>query len=85
MDDFFRHDPRIDDATALRDLEKKVHWLMYQLANNSLLSDLNGSAYSFPDDCNVQDIQNDAMAVAQRQQFDNNLTAGCGALQNNQQ
>lgn len=30
MTDFFKPDPRITDP-AMRDLEKKVHWLMYQL------------------------------------------------------
>ena len=48
MTDFFAHDERIEDNTALRDLEKKVHWLMYQLAQAGLATDLNGSSYSFP-------------------------------------
>jgi hypothetical protein len=84
MDDFFKHDTRIEDGTALRDLEKKVHWLMYQLAQAGIALDLAGSSYAFPDDLNVIDVQNDALEVARNAQFDNNLTAGCGALQNNQ-
>jgi hypothetical protein len=84
MDDFFAHDLRIEENTALRDLERKVHWLMYQLAQSGLALDLNGGSYSFPDDLNKIDVQNDAMAVAKNAQHDNKLTAGCGALQNNQ-
>jgi hypothetical protein len=85
MTDFFAHDERIEDGTALRDLEKKVHWLMYQLAQAGLALDLNGSSYAFPDDCNKIDIQNDYMDVARTEQHDLELTSGCGALQNNQQ
>jgi len=84
MDDFFTHDPRIEENTALRDLERKVHWLMYQLAQAGLALDLSGSSYSFPDDLNKIDVQNDAMIVAMNAQHDNQLTAGCGALQKNQ-
>jgi len=85
MDDFFKHDPRIEEGTPLRDLERKLHWVMFQLAQAGLATDLSGSSYAFPDDLNVQDIQNDAMSVALKEQHDCGLTAGCGALQNNQQ
>jgi len=85
MKDFFTHDERIDENTALRDLEKKVHWLMYQLAQAGLALDVAGGSYSFPDDLNKIDIQNDAGEVAMNAQYVNGLTAGCGALQNNQQ
>jgi len=85
MKDFFAHDERIEEGTALRDLERKVHWLMFQLAQAGLALDLSGSSYAFPDDLNKIDVQNDAMAVAMNAQHDNCLTAGCGALQNNQQ
>jgi len=84
MDDFLKHDSRIEEGTALRDLERKLHWVMFQLAQAGLALDLAGSSYSFPDDLNSKDIQNDAMAVALNAQCDNKLTAGCGALQNNQ-
>ena len=84
MKDFFTHDERIDDNTAVRDLEKKVHWLMYQLAQAGIALDMAGGAYSFPDDLNKIDIQNDAEEVAVNAQYNNQLTAGCGALQNNQ-
>jgi hypothetical protein len=85
MKDFFTHDERIEEGTALRDLERKVHWLMFQLAQAGLALDLTGSSYAFPDDLNKIDVQNDAMAVAMNAQHVNGLTAGCGALQNNQQ
>ena len=84
MDDFFKHDDRIEEGTALRDLEKKVHWLMFQLAQAGIALDLSGGSYTFPDDLNSKDVQNDAMAVASNAQSDNHLTAGCGALQNQQ-
>lgn len=84
MDDYFKHDPRIEEGSALRDLERKVHWLMYQLAQAGLAVDLSGSSYAFPDDLNVIDVQNDAMKVAINAQHTNHLTAGCGALSNNQ-
>jgi hypothetical protein len=85
MTDFFAKDPRIEDGTPLRDLERKLHWVMYQMAQAGIALDLSGSSYAFPDDLNVIDIQNDAMAVATREQHDLGLNAGCGALQNNQQ
>ena len=84
MDDFFKHDDRIEEGTALRDLEKKVHWLMFQLAQAGIALDLSGGSYTFPDDLNSKDVQNDAMAVALNAQSDNHLTAGCGSLQNQQ-
>ena len=84
MDDFFKHDDRIEEGTALRDLEKKVHWLMFQLAQAGIALDLSGGSYTFPDDLNSKDVQNDAIAVALNAQSDNHLTAGCGALQNQQ-
>jgi hypothetical protein len=85
MTDFFARDPRIEDGTPLRDLERKIHWIMYQMAQAGLALDLSGSAYSFPDDLNVIDIQNDYMSVARHEQQELGLNAGCGALQNNQQ
>jgi hypothetical protein len=56
MDNFLSHDPRIEEGTALRDLEKKVHWLMCQLAFQSLITDNSGGQMAFPDDLNVPDV-----------------------------
>jgi hypothetical protein len=78
MDDFFKRDPRIEDGTPLRDLEKKLHWTMFQLAQAGIALDLSGGAYSFPDDLNSNDIQNDAMSVATTEQHNCGLTAGGG-------
>jgi hypothetical protein len=39
MTDFFKPDPRITDP-AMRDLEKKVHWLMYQIYQSNLAAQL---------------------------------------------
>jgi len=80
MTDFFKHDDRITDP-ALRDLEKKVHWLIYQMAQQGLVFDLNGGQISFPDDCNSMDIQNDALQVSLETQAAG-ITSGGGALSN---
>jgi len=84
MTDYFAHDDRIEEDTALRDLERKVHWLMYQLAQAGLACDLSGGSYSFPDDLNKLDIQNDAITVARSAQYDHQLTAGCDAITRDQ-
>ena len=39
MDNFFSRDSRIDQDSALRDLEKKVHYLIAALAANQMLLD----------------------------------------------
>jgi len=78
MTDFFKHDDRITDP-ALRDLEKKVHWLIYQMAQQGLVFDLNGGQISFPDDCNSADIQNDALQVARETQAAGITSGGGGA------
>jgi hypothetical protein len=80
MTDFFKHDDRITDP-ALRDLEKKVHWLIYQMAQQGLVFDLNAGQISFPDDCNSMDIQNDALQVSLETQAAG-ITSGSGALSN---
>jgi hypothetical protein len=63
MSDLFKHDNRIEENTALRDLEKKVHWLMYQLSKAGLTTDLSGNKLSIPADCNSADIENDAITI----------------------
>ena len=63
MSDLFKHDARIEENTALRDLEKKVHWLMYQLSQAGLTTDLSGNKLSIPADCNSADIENDAITI----------------------
>jgi len=71
MSDFFKPDPRITDP-ALRDLEKKVHWLMYQwvlsdLANsvaNAGIDNSNINVPNFPDNFDSTNILNDATDVS---------------------
>ena len=63
MSDLFKHDNRIEENSALRDLEKKVHWLMYQLSRAGIAVDLAGNKLNIPADCNVADIENDAILV----------------------
>lgn len=36
---YWQTDPRIEDGTPLRDLEKKVHYLMQLLASNGIIID----------------------------------------------
>jgi hypothetical protein len=80
MTDYFKHDERITDP-AIRDLEKKVHWLIYQMAQQGLVCDLAGGQISIPDDCNSQDIQNDAIQVSLETQAAG-IASGSGALSN---
>jgi hypothetical protein len=69
MTDFFKPDPRITDP-AVRDLEKKVHWLMMQIAAGNwaqLQSDMgldNIVSYNtFPDNFDIENIGSDAAEV----------------------
>jgi hypothetical protein len=69
MTDFFKPDPRITDP-AMRDLEKKVHWLMYQIVQGNwaqMQSDMgldNQVSYNtFPDNFDVSNIGTDAEEV----------------------
>ena len=60
MSDFFKHDPRIEEGTAQRDLEKKVHYLISVLNENELLLNRgNNSA----DDFASEDVSMDAAEV----------------------
>ena len=71
MTDFFKPDPRITDP-ALRDLEKKVHWLMYQIVQQNLANTLDISGLdssninynTFPSNFDVTNIQSDADEVS---------------------
>jgi hypothetical protein len=69
MTDFFKPDPRITDP-AVRDLEKKVHWLMAQIAAGNwaqMQSDMGLDtqvAYNtFPDNFDIENIGPDANEV----------------------
>ena len=70
MTDFFKPDPRITDP-AMRDLEKKVHWLMYQIAQSNRLTLWNDMGLdsgqiisnTFPDNVDVDNIASDADEV----------------------
>jgi hypothetical protein len=69
MTDFFKPDPRITDP-ALRDLEKKVHWLMYQISQGNwaqMQMDLGFDNIvpfnNFPDNVNIENISTDAEEV----------------------
>jgi hypothetical protein len=70
MTDFFKPDPRRTDP-AMRDLEKKVHWLMYQIAQSNRSTLWEGAGLdsgqiisnTFPDNFDVDNIANDADEV----------------------
>jgi hypothetical protein len=69
MSDFFKPDPRITDP-ALRDLEKKVHWLMYQINQGNWAQmqldmglDFQVPYNNFPDNFNPSNIAADAIEV----------------------
>ena len=60
---FWQHDPRIEEGTALRDLEKKVHYLMHVCANNGIAIDWRNEQFTSPDDMDSNDIWLDASEV----------------------
>ena len=69
MTDFFKPDPRITDPTV-RDLEKKVHWLMAQIAAGSWAQmqsdmglDIQVPYNTFPDNFDIGNIGPDAEEV----------------------
>jgi len=71
MDNFLSRDSRIDDNTALRDLEKKVHWLITQVGWNTGILDNAGGGITIPDDLIVNDVYTDYKEV---QDNVNNIT-----------
>ena len=69
MTDFFKPDPNITDP-AVRNLEKKVHWLMAQIAASNwaqMQSDMGLDQQvpynTFPANCNIENIGPDADEV----------------------
>jgi hypothetical protein len=50
MSNLWARDDRIDDGTALRDLEKKVHFLMSLLCNAGIITTRGGNQMDVPDD-----------------------------------
>ena len=63
MDNYFQRDSRIEDNTALRDLEKKVHYILHMLSDAGMCNDENGYSITIPDDMNGQDLTDDATSV----------------------
>jgi hypothetical protein len=61
MSDFFARDPRIQDD-VVRDLEKKIHYLMACIDNQGMLMD--DSVYNVPS--LPPEVMADAMEVAQQ-------------------
>lgn len=64
MDNYLQRDSRIEDGTPLRDLEKKLHWALYQLSQAGLLKDLRDDFINVPDDLPNNDVFDDASEVA---------------------
>lgn len=69
MTNFFKPDPRITDP-ALRDLEKKVHWLMAQIYQGNWAQmcsdqgiDTTVNYNTFPDNFDIGNIGPDANEV----------------------
>ena len=63
MTNFWKHDPRIEDNTALRDLEKKVHYCMYMLAQAGIAVDATNQEFAIPDDYDMKDVYFDGDEV----------------------
>ena len=62
---YFQQDPRIEDHTAVRDLEKKLHWCMQMLFDAGLVQNRFGNDAGSPDDLSNADVWHDAMEVKQ--------------------
>lgn len=60
---FWQHDERIEEGTALRDLEKKVHYLMHVLANAGIAIDWRNAQFTSPDDLPNNDVWLDGTEV----------------------
>ena len=50
MSNLWAKDDRIEDGTSLRDLEKKVHFLMSVLCNAGIISTRGGNQMDVPND-----------------------------------
>jgi len=50
MSNFWARDDRIDPDSAIRDLEKKVHYLMQQLMGAGIINTRGGNSPNVPDD-----------------------------------
>jgi len=50
MSDFWSRDSRIEEGTALRDLEKKVHFLMQQMLGSGIVSTRGANCTDVPND-----------------------------------
>jgi hypothetical protein len=61
MSDFFARDPRIQD-NVIRDLEKKIHYLMACIDNQGMLMD--NTVFNVPN--LPAEVMADAMEVAQQ-------------------
>jgi hypothetical protein len=61
MSDFFARDPRIQDD-IIRDLEKKIHYLMACIDNQGMLMD--NTVFNVP--CLPGEVMADAMEVAKQ-------------------
>ena len=59
MSDFWARDERIDPDSAVRDLEKKVHYLMQQLMGAGIIATRGGNQADIP-----KDIDDDGNEVA---------------------
>lgn len=68
MSQYWKRDDRIDEGTALRDLEKKVHYCMMMLANAGIAVDASGGNFGVPDDMENNDVYFDADEVRNDQQ-----------------
>jgi hypothetical protein len=63
MSEFWKHDERFEEGSALRDLEKKVHYCMYMLAQAGIALDATNQAFAIPDDYDHQDVYFDGDEV----------------------
>jgi hypothetical protein len=63
MSEYWKQDPRIEEGSAMRDLEKKVHYCMYMLAQAGIALDASNQAFAIPDDYDHRDVYFDGDEV----------------------
>lgn len=69
MDNYFQKDSRIEDNTPLRDLEKKVHYLLQMLSDAGMCNGEDGYSINISDDLNNTDITKDATEVKRSKKY----------------
>jgi hypothetical protein len=63
MSEYWKQDPRIEEDSAMRNLEKKVHYCMYMLAQAGIALDASNQGFAIPDDYDHKEVYFDGDEV----------------------